>query len=258
MDAPPLAGRFAIIANSRTYVYPSQMVKHSIGKIVIGEDKIRDLYYVNHIDTGDYSSTYTVFDGTSYFVLKHIFNLLEEDMEIEVSPADIENEMEMHLRAAAIGIAPQIEFAFLFELGGVIVMERIDLTLEAYLTTMPLPPIETLSSDILNLLALLHSLNIRHGDPHNENIMFKAVGAGKYGCGIYKPYLIDYGMSIYCPDSLSDSDIRRDYYTLMDAFDSVSAELEVPSITQLANEIGYYVETHFPPDSTYPPGEDSN
>lgn len=238
---PLLNDRFALDANSKTYVYPNQVIKYPLGKIVIGQDKIRDLYYVNHIDTGDYSSTYTVFDGTSYFVLKHVFNFLEEGVEIEVKPEDIENEIQMHLRAAAIGIAPQIEFAFLFELGGVIVMERIDLTLETYLTTMPLPPIETLSSDILNLLVTLHGLNIRHGDPHNENIMFKLVGGG-----VYKPILIDYGLSIYRPNGLSEKDIRRDYYTLMEDLGSVSAKFQTTSIRELSDIIDNYVETHFP------------
>lgn len=235
----------ALLAKVRMYICFNQAL-YPIGKIVAGETQIRNLSYINHLETGDYSSTYRVWDGKTAFVLKHIFNVLV-GVEEKISPEDIENEMSIQLQAAALGVAPLIEFAFLFDLGGVIVMECLDLDLKTYLITMPLPPIESISSDILNALAVLHSLNIRHGDCHNENIMFKLVGAG------YKPYLIDYGLSIHRPTGLLTEDVRRDYYILMDSMDGLSAESEVSSIKQLANEIGHYVETRFTPDQADEP-----
>jgi tRNA A-37 threonylcarbamoyl transferase component Bud32 len=197
------AHRRAFDAETNTYFYPSKSKTFPMSKIITGSENVKNLDYVNFIQETDYSTTYTVWDGNEYFVLKNVF---EEDCGEGV----FEDEVKMQLRASEAGIAPQIKFAFIFELGetkgGVIIMEKLDFTLKKYLEIIPSG--ELFYLELQKKIEQLHKLNIRHGDLHDENIMLKLAGAE------LKVYFIDYAHSIYNPDGLTNRQKFKDYDTL--------------------------------------------
>ena len=232
--------KIAIDANSKMFIFPSQLEKYPINFILEGEAKLRNMFYVRMIYFGDYSTTYEVWDGTSFFILKYIYHLYDnandDDDVYGASFAEMEDEIEIHMKAASAGIAPMIEFAFLTEKAGIIVMEKLDFSLHDYLYEMT--SAELFLAEFLALVQKLHSLNIYHGDLHDWNIMFKLVD------GQQKLYLIDFGKSEHMEFGLTVRRRRKDYYTILDYISNPSFNnAEVKKLESLYN---IFLQKEFP------------
>lgn len=220
-----LESRYAFRVDNRKFIYPNR-TEYSIDMVLAGTDELKDLYYVNHVYNGDYSSVYTVWDGSEYLIMK--ISYCDNDEEIPMD--SIKSQIDIHSKAAAKGIAPQIKFAFTFEQGGVIVMERLDITLKEYIETATPNMLKSLHTDIIEAIETLHSLHIKHYDLHDENIMFKKT----------KVYLIDYGFSQHKPEGLSPKDIRWDFFILLEHLQENS------KVISLSGEIEKYADEKYP------------
>jgi tRNA A-37 threonylcarbamoyl transferase component Bud32 len=141
---------------------------YPIGKVIVSFPDPENLI-VEKVDHRDFASVYFVNYQQQKLVLKWMY--LDEDD----STITIEKEIDLQLKAAAHGLAPAVRYAFLFQLGGVILADRLDLELATYLTNSVNSKLvsDQLLISIINLVERLHNLEIYHGDLSASNIMLK-------------------------------------------------------------------------------------
>lgn len=154
-------GHFAPLKDNQLY---------PLGKILVNFPDPENLL-VERVDHRDFASVYFVNYHQQKLVLKWMY--LDDDNSITA----VENEINIHLKVTACGLAPSLRYAFLFQLGGVLVTDRLDIELGTYLikNVNTIEYSNLLLAEMVALVKKLHRLEISHGDLGVCNMMFKYV-----------------------------------------------------------------------------------
>ncbi|HMP29452.1 MAG TPA: hypothetical protein PKD85_07620 [Saprospiraceae bacterium] len=140
----------------------------------------------------------------------------------------INNEIKLQKDSSRIGVSPPIVDSWFSDVGGVIIMEKLEIDVETLLTKYKsLEVIHLIFANITNVIDKLHLNGIYHGDLHLQNIMAISTGDTKYDEKDenelvlftkkgYRFYLIDFGEGGYL--KYHPKLIKGDYEALQDHF----------------------------------------
>ncbi|MFS8159332.1 MAG: lipopolysaccharide kinase InaA family protein [Candidatus Roizmanbacteria bacterium] len=221
------------------FTLPESDKSYAIGKVWVSIEDPENLTYVKTIDSRDYSTTYLLNYHEEQLVMKWIYKS-------GVKPIDLE--VEIHMRCAAVGIAPKVRWAFAFKEGAIIVMEFMDEELGVYLTNESRLESD-FSLDLISMIALiekLHDLDIYHGDIGVTNIMIKYDQA-RENLPVF--YLIDFGESIWISDQIEadKSHLKKeDLRTFSDAIMDLSADFNFENIRRIHFLLQAYSDRRYP------------
>lgn len=189
--------------------------------------------YKSMIEERGYSNTYLV---TLHFGKEYVLKFIKASA--APSKESMLNEISIQDKASHLDIAPKIMFAFTFELGSVILMEYVGITLEKYLVdNVDHLKYMTIFIEVLAIVNKMHDNFIYHCDLHFGNLTFNTKGDGKI-------YIIDFGLSV-AKEQVDHTLMCDDYDALVDGGEYLYSKYEYPEFIMLQDIISQYFNRRF-------------
>lgn len=171
-----------------------------------------EIFYVKDVEQRDYSISYIVKNNNVNYFMKFIFTSTDKSIDMIIT------EIKINHKCAKLGIAPDIKLAFIFELGGIIIMDLLDIEFGSYLVSNNVSlSDEEIFTNVISLMEKLHKENICHGDLTCHNIMLNDK---------LKFFIIDYGESFFLTSENKQKMINRDFFMLEGFADDLLADYD--------------------------------
>ena len=206
---------------------------------ILGEDKFATEIFKNgegcvHYKKGDQMGDESLY-GKVYYTCcdeddcNHITKIVNFSGRYKTTRSEFMKELRFGQQASKLGVGPTISNAYLTEDKGIIVMERLELSLLEYIARFiervkPDDPddivynfAKIVANNISKLLVIMHSNGLFHGDLHAGNIMIEKKGRE------YSFKLIDFGRTEKIPQNMMLC-LKNDYYDSTDIYSRFNYE----------------------------------